>query len=395
MNYAHISVLHKSGKDPFNCSSYRPISLLDHDYKIITKLLAKRLESNLPKLINLDQSGFIKGRYAADNIRLLNTINNLDNSRNPSLLLSLDAEKAFDRVAWNFLFSVLHSFNVGLNFIEWIKSIYKNPKAAVITNDAPSEYFSLTRGTRQGCPLSPLLFAMVVEPLASCVRDNINIKGLKIEDNEHKILLYADDIIVYITDPENSTSHLYSTIKQLGKYSGYKINFNKSNACLLHMTPTENMYRSYPFQWMPGGFKYLGINITPKLDNLCKENYTPLIDKIKADFCKWSTLPLSLLGRINVIIMNVLPRFIFLFQMLPCYLSAAFFKPLNKDISKCIWSNKKPRISFTNLMKPENMGGLGLPNLQYYFWSAQLCNLISWSLGETGLIVGPDGGHFF
>lgn len=121
MNLAHISVLYKSGKDPLQCSSYRPISLLDHDYKIITKLLAKRLESILPRLINPDQSGFIKGRYAADNIRrVLSVINCFNNRQEPSLLLSLDAEKAFDGVEWSFLFSVLHKFNLGKNFIEWV-----------------------------------------------------------------------------------------------------------------------------------------------------------------------------------------------------------------------------------------------------------------------------------
>lgn len=142
MNLAHISVLHKSGKDPLQCSSYRPISLLDHDYKIITKLLARRLEAILPKLINPDQSGFIKGRYAADNIRrALNVINCINNQLKPSLLLSLDAEKAFDRVEWSFLFSVLHKFNLGGNFIDWIKTIYNSPKAAVITNGHCSEFF--------------------------------------------------------------------------------------------------------------------------------------------------------------------------------------------------------------------------------------------------------------
>ena len=114
---AYISVLHKSGKDPLKCASYRPISLLDHDYKIINKLLAKRLEDILPKLINPDQAGFIKGRYSADNIRrLLNVINHFDTGRNPSLLLALDAEKAYDRVEWNFLFAILEKLNMGQNF---------------------------------------------------------------------------------------------------------------------------------------------------------------------------------------------------------------------------------------------------------------------------------------
>lgn len=195
MNLAHISVLLKSGRDPLQCSSYRPINLLDHDYEIITKLLARRLELILPKLIKPDQSGFIKGRYAADNIRrTLNVINEINNYRKPSLLLSLDAEKAFDRVEWDFLFSVLKKFKVGNNFIDWIRSIYNSPKAAVITNGYCSKSFALARGTRQGCPLSPLLFAMVIEPLASLIRDNIKIQGFKTVSVEHKISLYADDI---------------------------------------------------------------------------------------------------------------------------------------------------------------------------------------------------------
>ena len=159
MNLAYISVLHKSGKDPLKCASYRPISLLDHDYKIITKLLAKRLEDILPKLINPDQAGFIKGRYSADNIRrLLNVINHFDTGRNPSLLLALDAEKVYDRVEWSFLFAILEKLNMGQNFLAWIKSIYNNPKAAVITNGTSSDFFVLRRGTRQGCPLSSSLF---------------------------------------------------------------------------------------------------------------------------------------------------------------------------------------------------------------------------------------------
>ncbi len=118
MNYVNISVLHKTGKDPLNCSSYRPISLLDSDYKIIMKLLANRLESVLPKVIHPDKSGFIKGRHATDNTRrLLNIINHLNINRKPSLFLSLDTEKAFDRVEWPFLFPVLHSLNVGHNFM--------------------------------------------------------------------------------------------------------------------------------------------------------------------------------------------------------------------------------------------------------------------------------------
>lgn len=185
-----------------------------------------------------------------------------------------------------------------------------------------SDFFPLMRGTRQGCLQSSSLFAAA---------------------NIHKVSLYADDIVLYIKNPENSLPHLYNTIEQFGKYSGYKINYNKSNACLLHMNPTEKMQKSL-FQWSPEGFKYPGIRFTPQLNDLFKNNSIPHTNEINADLGRWAKLPLSLLGRINVIRMNILPRLNFLFQTLPCYLSTIFFfNILNNHISKFIWSNKKSK----------------------------------------------------
>lgn len=146
---------------------------------------------------------------------------------------------------------------------------------------------TLTRRTRQGCPLSPLLFTMVTEPLSACVQNSINIQGLRFDTYERKMSLYVDDILLYITDPENSISHLLKTIKEFGTYSGtYKIHFNKSNALFLHMTPTEKILTSCGFNCTPKGFKYLGRTITPELYKLFKENYTPLTFKVKSETVK-------------------------------------------------------------------------------------------------------------
>lgn len=383
MNTACISVILKSGKDPFECSSYRPLSLLNADYKLITKLMARRLEKFLPQLIKPDQTGFIKNRYSSDNIRRLFAIINHVNSHNiPSILLSLDAEKAFDRVEWNYLFSALSKFNLGSNFLKWIKTIYLQPKAMVSTNGIRSQQFNLSRATRQGCCLSPLLFALAVEPLAESIRSNLNIKGIKIGDHEQKLSLYADDIIIYIAEPETSTPLILDTLALFGKFSGYKVNIHKSNACALHVQISDEMRSLCPFNWTPYGFKYLGINVTPVLQNLFKENYSPLVSKIYEDLTHWATLPVSMIGRVNIIRMNVLPKLNYLFQMIPSYLPDKFFISFNKKISRFIWCNKKPRIKFSTLMKPESMGGLGLPNFQLYYWSAQMCTMRSWILGR-------------
>lgn len=87
-------------------------------------------------------------------------------------------------------------------------------------------------------------------------------------------------------------------------------------------------------------------------------------------------LPISLLGRINTIKLNVLPRLNYLFQNLPCYLTPVVFQSLNSSISRYIWNNKHQRVGFSKLTKPKELGGLSLPNLQFYYWSAQLVKLV-------------------
>lgn len=164
---ASISLLHKKDKDPLDPASYRPVSLLNVDNKILAKIMAIRLENILPKIIHEDQTGFIKNRQMVHNIRRLFDIIYSSHSRSYSeILISLDAEKAFDRVEWDYLFSALSRFGFGSTFISWIRLLYASPMSSVQTNKLRSDYFMLERSTRQGCPLSPMLFALAIEPLA-------------------------------------------------------------------------------------------------------------------------------------------------------------------------------------------------------------------------------------
>lgn len=158
MHEAVISLLLKKDKSPLECSSYRPISLKNTDVKILAKVLARRLEGVLPSIISPDQMGFIRNWYSFFNIRrLLNILYSPSPPGTPEVVLSLDAEKAFDQVEWGYLFSVLERFGFGPRFISWVKLLYTSPRTAVRTNNNLSIYFELQHGTRQGCPLSPLL----------------------------------------------------------------------------------------------------------------------------------------------------------------------------------------------------------------------------------------------
>ena len=121
LNEASIILLLKPGRDASKCGSYRPVSLLNTDIKILSKLLATRLETPLPDLISTDQTGFIKGRHLFFNIRrLMNVLYGPSSNVSPEVVVSMDAEKAFDRVEWDFLYIVSKKFGFGEVFIRWI-----------------------------------------------------------------------------------------------------------------------------------------------------------------------------------------------------------------------------------------------------------------------------------
>lgn len=189
----------KPGKPANEKSSYRPISLMSCDTKILCKALAKRIETFIPNLIMNDQNGFVLGRQALHNIRrVLNILYKKQDAKDHAVL-SLDAEKAFDRIEWGYLFEVLKRFGLGDGYIKWIRLLYNDPLAEIITNNQISKPFHLSRGTRQGCPLSPLLFLFAAEPLAMAIRSSPEIKGITIGEREHRLSLFADDIVVFRT----------------------------------------------------------------------------------------------------------------------------------------------------------------------------------------------------
>lgn len=384
MNTAVMTVILKPDKDPTLPSSYRPLSLINTDLKIITKALATRIETVTPALIHPDQTGFIKNRNISDSTRrLFNLIHIAQKRQTKSIIVSLDAEKAFDKVNWTFLFSTLHKFGFGSSFIHWIKTLYTSPLATVITNGISSQSFALQRGTRQGCSLSPSLFAIFIEPLAAAIRQNPEIKGIRDITSQHKISLYADDVLLYLEDPYKSTQETFNTISNFSKISNYTINWQKSTILPLVGNAWDSAAQNNSLPISIGNIKYLGVNISSKLSELFNLNYIPLLNKTTQDLKRWNNLPLSLMGRIATVKMKILPRMNYLFSVLPVTPTDNWFSSVNSLVTKFYWKNQKPRISLLTLQKQRSKGGLEAPNFQYYFLSNQLQYLIKWIQKEN------------
>ena len=247
--------------------------------------MSQRIQRYITKIIKTDQTRFIPGRQGANNIRrTLNVISCTKNNHQPTMMLSLDAQKAFDRVKWSFLYHTLKVFGFHPTFIDWVKVIYKNPKSRMRVNSCCSKFFSLKRGVRQGDCLSPLLFAISIEPLAESIRLNKDIKGIRDKGGiEHKLSLFADDMLTYISEPSTTVLALLGNLKEYGEISGYMTNENKSVPMMLSGNCPAELEGKVHFKWTNKGFRYLSIIITPTSSKLFESNYGKLITKIKKD----------------------------------------------------------------------------------------------------------------
>ena len=376
---ASISLIFKRDKDPLSCASYRPISLLPVDVKILAKILARRLESVMPSIISEDQTGFIRGRHSYSNIRrLLGVILSPSPLKIPEAIISLDAEKAFDRVEWAYLLFSLRQFGFDNNFISWVRLLYSSPCASVCTNNQRSAPFPLFRGTRQGCPLSPLLFALAIEPLSIALKMVEGFGGINRWGIKHQVSLYADDLLLYVSDPLSNIPRILTVLNSFGRLSGYKLNISKSEYFPINQLAADIIPWTIPFKIANSGFRYLGVAITRSLRTMREQNLTLLTTKVKSDLQRWNLLPLSLAGRIQIIKMNVLPRYLYVFQCLPIFLPKSFFTVINDMISSFIWAGKRPRASRLLLYRERSAGGLGLPNLMGYYWASNMHKILFW-----------------
>jgi len=167
--------------------NWRPISLLNLDYKIVTKALASGVEKVSPTIISPSQTGNVKRRYLGESIRIKTDMMSFTNKKNTSgIAFFLDFEKAFDSIEWSFPQKCLEVFNFSPQLRQWITVLYNNISSCVLNNGFATKHFNLSRRVRQGYPLSGILFVVGVEILSNVIKRSREIEGIQIDPNFYK-----------------------------------------------------------------------------------------------------------------------------------------------------------------------------------------------------------------
>lgn len=237
LNSSSIALISKL-EQPKLVTDFRPISLMNSLPKLFMKMLTEAIGVFMNKLIGENQYGFMKGRQVSESISIVNVVcHSLSIGKAIGLILKIDFEKAFNSVNWSFLTQALAQFGFGTTLIDWIKNYYREAKMSVLVNGSATKEFSPSRGLRQGDPLSPLLFILVVEVLSSMIKKAVHdgtFKGIKLAGKSNVVthVQFADDTLIFVNDDLDSLKKIKKILVCFQLLSRLKINFFKSKLFL-------------------------------------------------------------------------------------------------------------------------------------------------------------------
>ena len=373
-----ITLLEKKGKDRLDIANWRPITLLGIDYKLLTKTLGERLKLTLPGLIHKDQNGFVPGGnifFSAHTIRDILFYckkENLD-----LILLALDYSKAFDSVNFKFIHKTFELFNFGGKFRHWISIIFNGGKSCISNGGNISETFDIKRSTRQGDPISPLIFILCLEILFITIRSDDNIKGFTVENDEFKLTSYADDASYFLKD-KISAENLLQSIQKFSKISGLEVNKSKSECMLLE----------YEMGFAGLSDDFLGIPVVNNLKILghfhgkdkiiCDyQNFFSKLTKMENIIKMWKQRHLTIIGKNVLITALINSSFIFNAQIeIP---PPDFLKLVDQINKNFLWGGVA-KIAHNSLIADYDQGGIRYKDLDCFISAVNikfLLNLLS------------------
>ena len=376
LNEGCISPIYKK-KDPDNIANYRPITLLNTDYKIYTKAISLRLADAAPDIIHPDQAGFLKKRSIFDQVKTSKLVVDYMNATSKKgAIIALDQEKAYDKILHPYLWLVLEKLDFPENFIRTIRNLYDNAETTVMINGELSTPFIVKRGVRQGDALSCLLFDIAIEPLAATIRASPDIQGIPIPGTRKqlKIKLFADDTTVFL-NKSDSIEKLQTILADWCEVSGAKFNIEKTeiiplgnatqraatiNARCLDdssapIPPNIHIARDGEPVRILGA--WIGSNINQAL------TWAPILENVCKRLKRWGAARHSLEGRRLIIQMQVagVTQYLTKVQGMPKDVETE----LNKQIRKFMWNYETTdTVNQSQMYAPHEKGGKKLLDIE-------------------------------
>jgi hypothetical protein len=379
LNAAYITLIPKK-VDAMTAKDFRPISLVHSFAKLITKILANRLAPFLDSLVSTNQSAFIRGRCIHDNFILVQqTVKVLHRQKVPSLFLKLDISRAFDSVSWSFLLEVLQHLGFGLPWCNLVSNLLSTSSTRILVNGEPGEILQNQRGLRQGDPLSPMLFILVMDVLNSLFAKAGNeglLQPLSRRMAGQRVSLYADDVALFIKPIEEELQITRDILRVFGEASGLQTNIQKSN--IIPISCAEDSLTTIqdilPCTISDFPCKYLGLPLSNK--KLRKRDLMPWIEKIADKLPCWKAALMNRAGRATLVqaVLSAMSVHLLIAINVPKW----FIKAVDKIRRGFLWQGKEKAnggcclVAWEKVLRPLDLGGLGIPNLEVMAWALQI-----------------------
>ncbi|GKB12941.1 RNA-directed DNA polymerase, eukaryota [Tanacetum coccineum] len=304
-NSSFVALIPKNS-DPKFVTDFRPISLIGCLYKVVTKILALRLSAIISGLISDVQTAFVPGRQILDGPFIINELLAwCKHYKHQAMVFKVDFAKAYDSVRWDYLMDVLKSFGFGDKWCGWIKGSLSASMASVLVNGSPTAEFQFFRGLKQGDPLAPYLFILVMESLHLSFSRTVDVgifKGIQIgKDFTLSHLFYADDAVFIGEWSDENLSRILHVLHCFSLASGLKINVKKSHLLGVGVSndATVAAATNLGCAIMKAPFKYLGVMVGGNMSRI--DAWDETLSNLRSRLSKWKSKTLSIGGRLTLL----------------------------------------------------------------------------------------------
>jgi exonuclease III len=374
---------------PTTVSDYRPIALLNCDYKLMAGTIAHRLKKTLPDVVGPSQCGGVPGRKISDNLSLYRDViafieerhgpcnSSLSTKAVPGVVIGVDFAKAYDLVPRETLWRILHAFGYPEFFIKWIQSLYAGARMAILNGQTVAGTVSCSASLRQGCPLSIHLYVLFLEPLLCRLRHELT--GITMFNRKLVTRAFVDDVAIF-ADSDGDIRHGVQILHDFCQWTNARLNTVKSKALGLGGWAQRT---TWPVPWLTSDptLTLLGISFSHSIQETTNRIWDAALGHLQGILRTNVGRCFSLHQRVHFLKTDAYSRVVFIGQVLPCPPSSAV--KLHSATTKFLWAGRLERPQPGAIFRPTTAGGLAMLHTDLFLQALFLRPI-------AATVLGPD-----